>query len=383
MTLSDLTTQCIRCGFCLESCPTFVETGEETQSPRGRIYLVRSAEAGVLDWVEGVGEALDTCLGCRACETSCPSGVKYGEIFELAREEVAKRRPKMATNALLQVITNPMLLKIQRLYPGRKLPGFVSKILSGQEAEVEIPRPQSQLPSKPEINTPAVGSVHFLEGCAMEVLFPAVNESTRRLLRRVGYETLPNSAGCCGALHAHNGQLSTALQMANELDRDMLGGEPLIVNSAGCGSWIKEALKHRVSYDASEFLLEKGLPAMLADSPKANIRIAYHDACHLSHGQGIRSQPRALLEAIPGVTMVRLAESEHCCGSAGIYNVLQPAMARALLERKWKHVEASGADIVAMGNPGCHAWIAQAAREHQSRIRVMHTMEVLEEFGFP
>ncbi len=382
--LTDLTTQCIRCGFCLESCPTFVLTGEETESPRGRIYLARSAEEGKVAW-EDAKPHLDKCLGCLACTTACPSGVKYGEILELARDRVGKSIPK---KALLTGMTKPSLLRVQlqlgRLLPGKRVPKLLSQLLSGQAPEAEkptLPTPFHFPPLQESDLPPAKGEVYMLEGCAMRVLYPQVHEATRRLLRRVGYTVRQVPQGCCGALHAHNGYLDQAKSMRSDLLSRFPGGLPIVVNSAGCGSWLKDAGTGLVQ-DASEFLLSGGLVEVLKSritpEGKRGPKVTYHDACHLAHGQGVRSAPRDLLTAIPGVELVELAESDMCCGSAGIYNIAQPKMARNLLERKWRNVDATGAKIVATGNPGCHAWIAQAAREHGDEVRVMHTLEVIE-----
>lgn len=377
--LTDLTTQCIRCGFCLESCPTFVLNGEETESPRGRIYLVRSAEEGKIAW-EDAKPHLDQCLGCLACTTACPSGVKYGEIFELARDKVAKSIPK---KMLLQGMTKPgrlrLQLKLGSLLPGRKIPTLLSRLLSGEKPEADKPRLPDRVhfPPLDESKLPPVrGEVYMLEGCAMRVLYPHVNHATKRLLRRVGLTVRPAPQGCCGALHAHNGYLDEAKRMRSDLISMFPRDLPIIVNSAGCGSWLKDSDIGRV-WDASEFLLFEGLDEALSKS-SYQAKVTYHDACHLAHGQGIRSHPRDLLRAIPGLELVELPESEMCCGSAGIYNLTQPKVARQLLERKWANVESTGASIVATGNPGCHAWIAQAAREHGQQVEVLHTLELLE-----
>lgn len=213
----------------------------------------------------------------------------------------------------------------------------------------------------------------------MRVLYPRVHEATKRLLRRIGYVAKENNAGCCGALHAHNGHLDEAIEMAESAAREMPSDLPLIVNSAGCGSFLKDhsSLSNR-TYDASEFLLKNGLIQALQLAIRLEKRITYHDACHLAHGQRITDPPRQLLKAIPGIELIEMNEADRCCGSAGIYNLLQPRMARDLLERKWANVEATGAEIVALGNPGCHAWIEQASRERESEVRVLHTMEILE-----
>lgn len=395
--LSELTTHCIRCGFCLESCPTFVVTGNELESPRGRIYLVRSATEGKLRWNEDVREHLDQCLGCRNCETACPSGVEYGAILELARDKIETANPNLAKTALLASTSSPTILKSQlvlgRLLPGRRIPRFVSRLMSGHDAEVDMPQAQKEanFPPLDESALPPIkGSVYMLEGCAMRVLYPRVHQATRRLLRRVGYVVMETHQDCCGSLHAHNGHLDEARQRAEKLMEAMPGNLPVIVNSAGCGSTMKEydalfnfenpvaaQFASRVK-DVSEFLLASGLKELLATAPGIQERVTYHDACHLSHGQKITLQPRELVKAIPGLEYVELPEAEMCCGSAGIYNVTQPQMARKLVERKYENIASTGAKIVATGNPGCHAWIAQAAREHGERVTVLHTMELLE-----
>lgn len=424
--LSDLTTKCIRCGFCLEACPTFVLTGKETESPRGRIYLARSADEGALPWGEDVRQHLDTCLGCRACETACPSGVEYGQILELARARLEAEHPRRPLRLLVDAIANPTLLRIQllvgRFFGGRRMPVAVSKLLSGEPPEADLPRiePRSEWPPlDPATLPPVKGSVYLLEGCAMRVLYPRVHEATRRLLRRVGYEVEPSpKAGCCGALHAHGGHLEKALEMATLLVQQMPKQIPVIVNAAGCGSYLKELgtlaghaeghplspdltqpvegpfrqyLKRaersgdpgfagfsRRTFDASEFLANAGLAQVLATSAGLRAACTYHDACHLAHGQGVRAEPRGLLEAVPGLILTEMGESDRCCGSAGTYNVTQPKLARELLERKMEFIEATNAEIVLSGNPGCHAWIAQGARERGRKVRAMHTLELLE-----
>ena len=373
--LEALTTACIRCGFCLEACPTFTETGSELESPRGRIYLVRSVLDGKLRW-DDAAPHLDRCLGCRACETACPSGVQYGAILELARDRMGATIPK---RALLDATAQPWRLRLANLYPGRRMPALVSRIIAGAAPEADLPRPEAVPPRPPLDNPPAVrGEVYLLEGCAMRVLYPGVHDALRRLLRRVGYTVREAPAqGCCGSIYAHNGELEKGRECAAALGRALPGERPVIVDSAGCGSWMKEGAFAGRAFDATEFLLAEGLADVLAEG-RLDVRVTYHDACHLAHGQGIRTEPRDLLRAIPGLDLVELPEADTCCGSAGIYNVVQPELARGLLERKWTNVAATGAEVVATGNPGCHAWIAQAAREHGGRVRVMHTLEVLE-----
>jgi len=216
----------------------------------------------------------------------------------------------------------------------------------------------------------------------MSVLYQPVHDATRRLMRRVGYETTDIEGTCCGALHAHNGFLGEAHQMALRLFQKVPAGLPLIVNSAGCGSWLKQAardanLQTRV-LDATEFLESAGLATLLRESSGLNLSLTYHDACHLSHGQQIRLQPRDMLKAIPKLKYIELQDSDTCCGSAGIYNVFQPTKAAELLRRKWGNIQKTGATIVATGNPGCLAWIAQACRSSGERKIALHTLDVLE-----
>lgn len=385
--LSDLTAQCIRCGFCLEACPTFQLTGNETLSPRGRIYLARSADAGELDWSDDVRDAFDNCLGCRACETACPSGVQYGQILELAREQLETAKPRRAIRLLNDGLANPTLFRTQialaGLLPGKRLPKPLSRLISGQDPEADTPTltVPSPWPSLSESDCPPVrGEVTLLEGCVMRVLYADINEATTRLLRRVGFRVTPTSAGCCGALHAHSGYLEKAHALLDTLAEALPEDKPLIVNSAGCGSHLKSSALAARSREATTFLHEHGLREALAKAPgfPQGLTVTYHDACHLAHGQGVRDIPRELIAAIPGVTLVPLAEADMCCGSAGTYNITQPETARQLLDRKWANVERTRASIVATGNPGCHAWIAQAAREHGRTVRVLHTLDLLE-----
>ncbi len=393
--LEELTTHCIRCGFCIESCPTYVATGNEMESPRGRIYLVRSAIEGKLRWQEDVREHLENCLGCLACQTACPSGVQYDEIFELAKARIESEKPARAKGALLAVLSRPKLLKLQlelgAILPGRRIPSALSKLLSGQPPEADRPEVQqaSGWPALDEAGLPKVrGEVYLLEGCAMRVLFPRVHEATRRLLRRVGYTVREAEQGCCGALHAHNGYLDEARELALRLSASIPLNLPLVVNSAGCGSALKDygrlfdlpelvALSER-TVDVAEFLLREGLADALAGSPGVGARATYHDACHLANGQGVRSQPRQLFGAVPGLDLVPLQNSEVCCGSAGIYNLTRPSMARLQLEEKVEAIGETRAGLVILGNPGCHAWIAQGLRERALATNVLHTAELLE-----
>ncbi|HZO90445.1 MAG TPA: heterodisulfide reductase-related iron-sulfur binding cluster [Chthonomonadaceae bacterium] len=412
--LDDKTIKCIRCGFCLDACPTFRLTGQETRGPRGRIYLVRSWREGVIPFDTDVVEALDTCLGCRACETACPSGVEYGSILEMARAHIEEShlRPTAQTFArsqLLATLTNPgrlaASLKAAGLFgklTGGKMPGFAAKLLSGSDnAAVSLPVPQGEakVHTLPE-RSPAKGAkrytVGILAGCVMRVLFGGTNAATVRVLQANGCEVVaPPSAGCCGALHLHTGFHTDALMRARALIDAfapyMAELDAIVVNSAGCGSTMKEygdLLADDPAYrdkaqafaakvrDVSEWLAEIDL---VPPTKRLEAVVTYHDACHLTHGQKIRQQPRQLLQQIPGVTLVELEESDTCCGSAGVYNITEPELARRLLDRKVANLRATGATIVATGNPGCLAWIQQGAKEAGLHVRICHPIELLDE----
>jgi glycolate oxidase iron-sulfur subunit len=344
--------------------------------------LARSADSGSIPWSEeSVGKHLDLCLGCRACEPACPSGVEYGRILELAR---SKSKLNLAQRLVLETVSRPWALKLAGLMPGRRIPAALSRRISGQKPEADRPRAQNpgSWPALADSSVPPVkGEVYLLAGCAMSVLFPRVHEAAVRLLSRVGFRAVLTNPICCGALHAHQGCLDSAHKKAARLWKSLAHPIPLIVDSAGCGSFLKEhspeGRGERVK-DLAEFLADAGLEAELARSPGFEATAAYHDACHLLNGQRVFEEPRKLLRAVPGLTLAELPGEAHCCGSAGLYNLFQPAMARRLLERKWSQVEKSDAKIVVTGNPGCHAWLDQASREGEGGVRVLHTAEALE-----
>ncbi|MEQ1822005.1 MAG: heterodisulfide reductase-related iron-sulfur binding cluster [Fimbriimonadaceae bacterium] len=363
-TLDDLTAKCIRCGFCLESCPTYGLTGSELESPRGRIYLVKSAAEGRLKW-DDVATHLDQCLGCRACETACPSGVEYGKVLEIARSNIPV---SLVRRLFLMTVTNPKLLRLSlRIKP----PMWFLNKLRMQPSVIAFESPK-QLARRvwPEMyaDGPTKGPIAMLEGCAMRELFPSVNEATRRVLTRLGFEVSTHDLGCCGALHGHGGQLKVAHEMVSKL-KARAGSFVVASNSAGCGSWLKENGLN--TKDISELLGELPLESYTAKP----LRVTYHDACHLAHGQKITKQPRDVLKRIQGVELVEMTDSTRCCGSAGTYNVFQPDIATELVRQKTMAIEATAADIVILGNPGCHSWIAQHLKSGQ---RVMHLVEFVE-----
>ena len=407
----DQAIKCVRCGFCLDVCPTFRLTGNEAESPRGRIALIRGIGEGQLTLDLGVLNHLDTCLGCRACEPACPSGVPFGSILGSfrARTVSGDQRPpaqQMARKALLGVLTRPKLLRgalnaAHALeYLGLELdelPHWMGDLLgAGDGARVALPAAkatqQRPLPPFTAAKPPRRYTVVMLTGCVMPVLFPRINEATVRVLRWAGCDVIvPRNAGCCGGLHLHAGYREDAKEMARRL-LDTLrpyGFDAFIINSAGCGSTVKEygeLLKDDPRYqaeaealaskarDVMEFLDAVGIP----DFPgRYDHVVAYHEACHLVHAQRISAAPRRLLQRIPGLKLVDLEEADVCCGSAGVYSFLQPENARALLERKVANVLATGAEVLAAGNPGCLAWIGRGLRDHGCTIELLHPVEIL------
>ncbi|MBI1756761.1 MAG: (Fe-S)-binding protein [Fimbriimonas ginsengisoli] len=381
--LSELASHCIRCGFCLESCPTFLVTGEETESPRGRIYLARGSLEGRLDWRQAAPH-LDACLGCRGCETACPSGVQYGQIVELAREEIAARRAAPGLRLLLGMLTRPGVLRrlgaLGRRLPGARMPRILGLLFSNEPPVAGLPVAQwsGMLPPLDEtLLMPITGQAFILDGCAMGSLFPRVQEASARLLRRVGLAPKRLASGCCGALHAHSGYVAQGAAMARRVLARLPENDVLVATAAGCGSWLKEQAhgKRRV-LDLSELLHENGLGEALKKAPGYWAVATYHDACHLAHAQGIRSQPRELITAIPGLTLLPMPESDLCCGSGGISNLTHPSQAVALQTRKLENAQATGASLLIQGNPGCHLWLAPAAKARG--LTVLHTAEALE-----
>lgn len=406
---------CTHCGLCLNACPTYLETGSEADSPRGRIVLMRGLHEGQLSAGDtDMTRHLDLCLGCRACETACPSGVPYGHLLENTRARLLAEhaRPAIrdaARHTLLTTLTQPRALTVAMRFAAvaahGKVPAVAIKTLSGDsDASAQVVKlPVKISPLLPPAVTPAVGTrrarVGVLTGCVMRVLYGDVNADTVRVLAANGAEVLVNRRQeCCGALHAHQGQMLEARRMARALIDAFWpidGLDALVVNSAGCGSLMKDyphLLRDDPAYadkaavfagkvrDISEWLEETGWTAPLHPLAPEPVIVAYHDACHLAHGQNIREAPRALLARIPGVTLVPLPESEICCGSAGIYNLTEPGMARRLQSRKIENVRSTGASIIATGNPGCLAWIASGIAERAlPNIRIVHPVTLLAE----
>lgn len=406
--------RCVHCGFCLPTCPTYAETGLEPDSPRGRIHLIRSVAEGRLTFSPAVVRHLSLCLDCRACETACPAGVEYGRLIEPVRAAIERARPggplrRLARRVALDgLLPHPRALRLAgwflRLYQGLGLQTLLRRSgllrllptrLAAAEALLPALAPDGggALPERVPAEGERVGRVAFLHGCVQDVIFRHHNRATLRLLARNGYEVVvPRGQRCCGALHAHAGspERARALARVNIAVFEAAGAETLVVNAAGCGAHLKQydRLLHddpdwasraralaRTVADVTEVLARRPLRGPLGPVP---LRVTYHDPCHLAHGQRVRTEPRALLRAIPGLGLVDLAESELCCGSAGIYNLTEPEMAERLLARKVRHLVATGAEAVVTANPGCLLQIAAGLRARGVPMRVYHVVELLD-----
>ena len=408
--------QCVHCGLCLAYCPTFSILGTEMDSPRGRIFLIKSMAEGRIGLTDSAAAHLDLCLGCRACETVCPSGVPYGQLIEAARADIERQRPGGPLRRLFRwvnfsvLLPHPRLLSLAaaglRFYQVSGLRRLVRasgvlRLLPGPLASWEpllpsIPAAADRAPL-PEV-TPADGvkraTVGLLTGCVQQVAFGPQNRATARVLARNGVEVIaPRTQTCCGALHAHGGEHDTALELARKtiIAFESAGVEQVVVNTSGCGAhmkaygtlladdpkWAERARRFagRVS-DISEFLAREPLRGPLRPLART---VTYHDPCHVAHGQKIRKEPRALLHQIPGLTVKELHEADWCCGSAGTYNLTQPEMAGQLQRRKIENIRATGAEAVITANPGCIIQIQQGLAGGARPIRVLHIVELLDE----
>jgi glycolate oxidase iron-sulfur subunit len=371
---ATLLRDCVHCGFCLPTCPTYELWHEEMDSPRGRIWLMQATVDGTLELNRTVAQHFDRCLGCMACVTSCPSGVKYDRLIELARERVEEevRRPlgQRAMRALaFAVLPRPGVMRAA--LPFARLAPF--------RAFRELAPPWRE-PVSPPRETPATGvrvaRVGLLTGCVQSVLFGQVNRATARVLAAHGYEVTTPYRGCCGALALHAGRREEGLERARRVAAAMraAGAEAIVTNAAGCGSHLKDAGLDVPVVDVSELLAGADGPARAP----LEVRVAFQDSCHLAHAQRIRSEPRTLLRSIPGVELVEPAEQELCCGSAGIYNLVQPEAARALGERKARNVLATEPDVYVSANPGCLLQVSAALRRAGRPLPALHPVELLD-----
>lgn len=405
--LQPLMDQCVHCGFCLPTCPSYLLDGRETQSPRGRIYMMRAAVQGRVDIAAPLVEHIDTCLGCLACETACPSGVRYAPLIEATREVIERTAPRplgerLFRGLLFGVLPHPTRLRLlagpmawARLI--RHRPRLLALLPPRLRALVSLApetRPTEEVPERSAAVGVARRTVGLVTGCVQRVFFGHVNQATVRVLAAEGCDVLaPAGQGCCGALALHAGRGHEARRLARALIEvfERSSVDTIAVNAAGCGSTLKEygellredpdwaERAHRFSAkvrDVTELLAELGPPR--APRHPLPLRVAYHDACHLAHGQGVRQEPRSLLAAIPGVAVISLPESEICCGSAGIFNLVQPEMAARLGERKAVHIAQTGADVVVTSNPGCVIQIRAAGRACGHERPVIHVLELVD-----
>jgi glycolate oxidase iron-sulfur subunit len=396
---SSVIDDCVHCGFCLDSCPTYVLWGAEADSPRGRIVLIGEGLNAGSDLSDEMVTHFDRCLGCMACVSACPSGVRYDRLIERVRPQVERQWERPRTERALRRLlyeTLPHPKRLRALQPAlaasrklgvERLPKRLSVL-----AKVAPRAPSSHEVPKLAEHTPAVGPtrgrVGLLLGCVQRVFYPQVHDATIRVLAAEGFEVIaPRSPDCCGALELHGGAEASAVRRAEQTIATFVdaGVDHVVVNAAGCGSAMKEygellgtpaaqAFSARVK-DVSELLAEVEPRARRGPVP---LRVAYHDACHLAHAQRVREQPRALLSSIPALELVEVAtERDVCCGSAGIYNLVQPEAAAELGARKARHLLATGAQAIAAGNPGCAAQLDLHLREVGQALPIHHPIELV------
>jgi glycolate oxidase iron-sulfur subunit len=426
---SALIDKCVHCGFCLPTCPTYVLWGEEMDSPRGRIYLMKAGLEGRTDMTPSFVGHFDACLGCMACVTACPSGVQYAPLIEATRGQIERRHPRSLADRLfrsaifalfpyprrLRVALAPLALiqsvarslRVGRHFQGRH--GGPERLALQVRDRGLLARLRAMLSLAPEVTwrslfasvperTPAIGArrltVGLLTGCVQRLVFPRVNDATVNVLAAEGCDVVaPADQGCCGALALHAGRLEDARAFARRTIAafERAGVERIAVNAAGCGSSMKEygqlladdpdwaerarTFSERVR-DVTEIVADLGEPR--APRHPIALRVAYHDACHLAHAQGVRQQPRDLLRSIPGIELVPFAEQDICCGSAGIFNLVEPDTARQLGDRKVGFIDVMQPDLVATANPGCTLQMAAAAARLGRSWPIRHPIEVLD-----
>ena len=404
---------CVHCGFCLSACPTYIETGNELDSPRGRIYLMGSVLEEKIPLGDTVVEHLDKCLGCLACETACPSGVEYRFLIESSRAQIERNYKRSVSDRLFRGMLFSVLPYPKKL--GRMLPllyfynksgmrkvvnsfGILKKLSSSlHRMEQMIPDVDSiSIKKYPEVIPPVNEKkyrVALLTGCVQNVFFSATNISSINVLSKLGCEVvIPGDQACCGALSVHSGRLEEGREFARKVVDifSSLDVDAFVINSAGCGSAIKEysdLLSQDKDYsqkarkladktkDIMEFIDEIGINQ---EFNNLNMKITYQDACHISHGQNIRSAPRNILSRIPGLEILEMKNSDTCCGSAGVYNILQPDLAEDILSKKIENIEKTKAEYVVAGNPGCLIQIQKGLRENNRNLGIAHPIEILD-----
>jgi glycolate oxidase iron-sulfur subunit len=405
---------CVHCGFCLPTCPTYALWGEEMDSPRGRIYLMKLAGEGAVGLNSTVVQHFDRCLGCMACVTACPSGVQYDKLIEATRPQIERNYERSFTDrlfrrAIFELFPYPKRLRALALplllYQASGLRGLAHRLGLVRALPARLRAMEGVMPSLGErmLRTrvptlvPARGKrrrrVGMITGCVQRVFFPDVNAATVRVLAAEGCEVVsPPEQGCCGALELHAGFDQRALSRARQLISvfDRAGVDIIVINAAGCGSSLKQygyllrddpawadravAFSEKVR-DISELLADLEPVGTYHELP---YRVAYHDACHLRHAQGVYSQPRAILARIPKLELLEIAEADICCGSAGIYNLVEPEAARELGDRKAQNLLATGAQAVATSNPGCLLQIQSALQRIGQPIPAFHPAELLD-----
>ncbi len=409
----DDMSRCVHCGFCLQECPTYLQLGIETYSPRGRIHLLRALTDGTVEATPALTDHLDLCLQCRACETACPSGVPFGRIMESGRAMILQQGaapPSWRLRALVlrQLLPYPkrlsMLFGLLRAYQRSGVQRLLRasrllRILPGGLSEAESmlpPLPSSAYNMNHVDARPSSGTkkVAMLTGCVMPHLYPRTHEATVRVLARHGVDVVDvPQQSCCGALSVHAGDRVTGRDLARRnIDAFLAAGvDAIVVNSAGCGATLSEygelmepddayAEKARrfseLVVDVNEFVANIGVQAPQA---ALSVRVTYQDSCHLVHGQKVRNAPRQLLDAIPGLELVEMETPDRCCGSAGIYSLAQQEMSMSLLDDKMRDVAKTEASVIATANPGCMMQLEACLRRQGLNGRVVHVVELLDE----
>ena len=411
---------CVHCGFCLPACPTYIRLGDENDSPRGRLHLMKAVVEGRMSPKSDAFQThIDRCLGCRACEPVCPSGVEYGLLLESAREVASKAGASLTLSRLLMSMVSHRpysnyFLGFARILRGTTLPKFLAQLIPkfsvlhpikfglamlAATSRTDLKRSETQSLKKQQKKEEAIGSqpkarVALLEGCVQSGLFARVNRATERLLKVNGYEVITiNNQGCCGALHAHGGATDSARKLAitnlNAFESNRF--DYIVANSAGCGLALKEyghLLDQDPKYqntarmfsekvrDISEILTMSDGPLIGGEIP---LKVTYDAACHLCHGQGLLAEPKALLKAIPNLDIIDLPAEEECCGGAGIYGITHGELGASIGEDKVKAVMKTGADLVTTANPGCIMQIGAGLILAGSPITAQHPIELLDE----
>ncbi|BDE05695.1 glycolate oxidase iron-sulfur subunit [Vulcanimicrobium alpinum] len=409
----DLIADCVHCGFCLPACPTYNSWGEEMDSPRGRIDLMRGIDDGVIPLDSVVAGHIDACLGCMGCVTACPSGVRYDLLIEATRAKIEEELPRDPADGAFRNFVfalfpypgrlralAPFLAFATKLGLPRIAAGPLGKLLPARLRQLATMAPPvslvqtfASLPAR----TPARGErrarVALVAGCVQRAFFPGVNAATLRVLAAEGCEVIvPPGQGCCGALSLHSGRLDEAKRFAQALiarfERKQV--DAIIINAAGCGSTLKEYgelfagdpawAARGAAFAAKVQDISEYLAALEPRAPRAplSLRVAYHDACHLAHAQRVREQPRSLLRTIPELQLLEIPSGDQCCGSAGTYNLFQPESAHEIGSRKVDNVQSVAPDMLASANPGCTLQIQSILRERGATLRAAHPIELLD-----